>query len=213
MYIYFDLDSTLCALEWCDWLAKKQGVGKHVAQLTKETMDGIRSFDEVFITKTQLISPSTHDLTDLWYVYIEHLTAGITELISKLQSAGHTVGILSQGYRAAALIVANHLHIAERDVYALVFDHQPDGSYAWFPEQALKYENGKAIILREQKKRFPDEKTVFIGDSVGDMIAGQQADVFIGCGIHVVRDTVKKEAKKFVTTVEGLAEELKKLES
>jgi phosphoglycolate phosphatase-like HAD superfamily hydrolase len=35
--------------------------------------------------------------------------------------------------------------------------------------------------LREIKKRFPDEKVIFVGDSVGDMVAGQQADLFIGC--------------------------------
>lgn len=208
MRIYFDLDSTLCALEWCDWLASRQGVGKHVAQLTKETMDGTRSFDEVFISKTQLISPSRDDLTDLWQQYIATITPWIDFLIKKLQKAGHTIGILSQGYRDAALIVADHLGINAQDVYALVFDFDAQGNYAWFPEQALKYENGKSVTLRELKKRFPEEKIVFIWDSFGDMIAWQQADQFIWCGMHIVREQVKKEAKQFVTHVDQLTDML-----
>lgn len=208
MYIYFDLDSTLSTLEWCDWLATKQWVGKHVAQLTKDTMDWIRSFDEVFISKTQLISPSRDDLYSLGKAYIEHLVPWMELLIQGLQAAGHTIGIISQWYRDSALHVAQHLHIQERDVFALVFDHDAEGNYSWFPEQALKYENGKSVTLRELKKRFPEEKIVFIGDSVGDMIAGQQADLFIWCGITIVRETVKKEAKQFVTTIEELKDVL-----
>lgn len=204
MYIFFDLDSTLCNLEWCDRLASRQWVGNHVAQLTKETMDGTRSFDEVFISKTQLISPSRNDLEDLGKQYITTLTPGIEDLIHQLQQAGHTVGILSQGYRFAALAVATFLGINEQDVFALVFDHHEDGSYAWFPEQALKYENGKSVTLRELKKRFPEEKIVFIWDSMGDLIAWQQADMFIWCGFHIVRERVQKEAKQFVTHVDQL---------
>lgn len=201
MRIYFDLDSSLCNLEWCDWLASRQGIGNHVAQLTKETMDWIRSFDEVFISKTQLISPSREDLADLWQQYIATITPWIDLLIKKLQETGHTIGILSQGYRDAALVVAHHLWIHAQDVYALVFDFDAQGNYAWFPEQALKYENGKSVTLRECKKRFPEDKLIFIWDSVGDMIAWQQADQFIWCGIHVVREQVKKEAKQFITEV------------
>jgi phosphoserine phosphatase len=204
MLIFFDLDSTLCNLEWCDWLASRQWVGKHVAQLTQETMDGTRSFDEVFISKTQLISPSREDLTDLGNEYIHTVTPWFESYIQELQTAGHTVGMLSQGYRDAAIIVATHLGIHERDVHALIFDHAPDGAYLWFPEQALKYENGKAITLRELKKRFPEEKIIFVGDSVGDMMAGQQADLFIWSGFHVIRERVQKEAKQFVTTIEEL---------
>jgi hypothetical protein len=37
-------------------------------------MDGTRSFDEVFISKTQLISPSREDLTDLGKEYIHTVT-------------------------------------------------------------------------------------------------------------------------------------------
>jgi len=204
MYIYFDLDSTLCNLEWCDRLATKQWVGKHVAELTKATMDGTRSFDEVFITKTQLVSPSRDDLIALWQEYIATLTPWIAELIKELQKADHSVGILSQWYRDSALIVWRFLNIKDNDIHALVFDHNADGSYAWFPEQALKYENGKAVTLREIKKRFPDEKIVFIGDSVGDMNAWLQADQFIGCGIHIIREKVQQESKRFVTTCADL---------
>jgi HAD superfamily phosphoserine phosphatase-like hydrolase len=208
MLIYFDLDSTLCGIEWCDWLAQKQGVGNHVAQLTKETMEGTRSFDEVFISKTQLISPSRSDLSALGKEYIATITPWMADLISKLQQAGHTIGVISQWYRDAATELAEHLHIDQKETYALVFDHDAEGAYSWFPEQALKYENGKAVILRELKKRFPEEKIVFIGDSVGDMIAGQQADVFIACGIHACRDLVVKEAKQFANTVEELEDML-----
>lgn len=167
-------------------------------------MDWTRSFDEVFISKTQLISPSRDDLEALGKAYIDHLVPCMDQLIQELQEAGHTVGIISQWYRESALHIANHLHIQERDVFALVFDHDSEWNYSWFPEQALKYENGKSVTLRELKKRFPEEKIVFIGDSVWDMIAGQQADLFVWCGITIVRETVKREAKQFVTSVEEL---------
>lgn len=206
MLIFFDIDSTLCAIEWCDRLAARQGVGKHVTELTQATMDGKRSFDEVFISKTQLISPSRDDLHALWQEYLLHISPEMQDLITQLHAAGHTVWLLSQWYRESALIIAKHLDIPERHVHALVFDHHPDGSYAWFPEQALKYENGKTVILRELKQRFPDEKIIFIGDSVGDMIAGQQAHLFIWCGIHIIRERVHQEASHFVTDVDQLKE-------
>lgn len=204
MFILFDLDSTLCSIEWCDRLAARQGVGRHVAELTKATMDGTRSFDEVFISKTKLISPSRDDLETLGKEYISTLTPGIADLVKKLQTAGHSVGILSQGYREAACIVAKELGIKECDVHALIFDHDADGNYAWFPEQALKYENGKTVTIRELKKRFPEETIVFIGDSVGDMIAWDQADMFIGCGIHVLREKAQQWSKYFASTLEEL---------
>lgn len=204
MHIYFDLDATLCSIEWCDRLATREWMGKHISQLTKQINEDIGSFDEVFIRMIQLISPSRHDLHELGLHYISSLTPWIWASITKLQQAGHTVGILSQGYRESALEVAKFLTIQERYVHALVFDHRKDGSYEWFPEQALKYENGKTITLRELKKRFPEEKIVFIGDSVRDMIAWQQADLFIGCWFHAINERVKKEAKYFVTTVSEL---------
>lgn len=167
-------------------------------------MEWTSSFDEVFITKTQLVSPSRDDLIALWQEYIATITPGIAELITKLQKANHTIGILSQWYRESALIVWQFLNIKENNIHALVFDHTTDGSYAGFPEQALKYENGKAVTLREIKKRFPDEKIIFIGDSVWDMIAWTQADQFIGCGINVIREKVQKEAQYFVTHLNEL---------
>jgi hypothetical protein len=36
------------------------------------------------------------------------------------------------------------------------------------------------------------------------MVAGQQADLFIGCWFHVVRERVQKEVKYFVTSIEEL---------
>lgn len=206
MHIYFDLDSTLCHLEWCDWLAAQQWIGKHVAELTKSTMDGTRSFDEVFIAKTQLISPSQEDLAALGNHYITTLVPWIHELIRKLQAKWHTIGIISQWYRDAAYILADYLHISRINVHALFFDHTSNGSWAWFPEQSLKYENGKTITLREIKKQYPQESIVFIWDSYGDYLAGKQANLFIWCGWCTIRPKVQQEATYFATSLHEVEE-------
>jgi len=208
MYIFFDLDSTLCSIEWCDILAEEKGIGEQVAKITQATMDGTMDFDEAFLWKLDMIAPSYTEVQKLGSLYIDTLTPGLQSLIEKLQRWGHHVGIITQGYDLAAKIVGEFLWLDMDLIYGIELLRDERGNYRWpVPQQVMLWSHGKRDILQElrEKKRI-DSPCIMIGDSVSDLKTEAVVDTFIWCGFHVQRDVVLTKAPRFVSCVDELEE-------
>ena len=205
MIVLFDLDSTLCNLEWCDRLADKKGIGDQVKTITEATMNGEMNFETAFPAKTNMIAPSRDEIISLANEYLHHVTPGINNLIRQLQASEHKVGILTQGYTLAAKIVGQYLNI-EADLIAWVdFDFDDEGNYIGIAaRQHIAHADGKARLVRAIQANYPHEQIVMIGDSVSDMKTQGIADLFIGFGAHVVRTKVQEQAQVFIYSVDWL---------
>lgn len=180
MIILFDLDSTLVSVEWCDILAEWKWVGGEVAHITQQTMDGEMDFDTAFPKKLEMISPSLDELDRLWQYLIEHITTDWIAIIESLHNKWYAVGILSQWYTRSSLSVAKILNIPSDRIFAINFKHTPNWWFKWLAmSQDLMYHDGKKKTIDILHTQYPEEKIVFVGDSVGDMEAGNSADLFI----------------------------------
>lgn len=180
MIILFDLDSTLVSVEWCDILAERKWVGREVAHITKQTMDGNMDFDTAFPKKLEMIAPSIDELDRVWQHLTNYIAPEWKTIIPQLLAQGHHVGILSQWYTRSSLFVANILTIPSDRVFAINFEHTKDGKFKSLAmSQDLMYHDGKKKTIDMLHTKYPTHKIVFIGDSVGDMEAWKSADIFI----------------------------------
>ena len=212
MYLFFDLDSTLCGIEWCDIIAKEKGIGEQVAKITQATMDGTMDFDEVFLKKLDMIAPSYTEVQRLWSLYIDTLTFWIQTLIEQLQKWWHRVGIITQGYDFAAKMVWAFLWLDMDLIYGIKLLRDEQGNYLWpVPQQVIVWSYGKRNVLQElREKNKITSPCLMVGDSVSDLKTLEVVDVFIWCGFHICRATVQQKAPFFVYNVEELREMLKK---
>ena len=208
MIVLFDLDSTLCTIEWCDVLADAIWCGVEVANITEQTMNGDMDFDTAFPAKHDLIAAGTQDILAIADIYLQHITPGMTDLIKDLHTAWHKVWILTQWYQPAAEILGKKLGIEKKYIFWIEFEFDEQGEYVWFPEQLLKYADGKSWIIKSLKTQNCNTKICFVWDSVRDMVCGADADFFIWFGGVVVRPAVEKTAEKFVYSIKELRKEL-----
>lgn len=180
MIILFDLDSTLVSVEWCDILAERKWVGQKVSHITQQTMNGEMDFDTAFPKKLEMISPSLDELDRLWQYLTQYIHKDWIDIIDSFHSRWYKIGILSQWYTRSTISVAKILNIPSDRVFAINFIHTEDG---WFKSldmsQDLMYHNGKKKTIEMLYTQYPEQNIVFVGDSVGDMEAGDTADLFI----------------------------------
>lgn len=201
MIILFDLDSTLVSVEWCDILAEWKWVGIQVAHITQQTMDGEMDFDTAFPQKLEMIAPSLDELDRLWHHLTEYIIADWIDIIESFHEKWYEVGILSQWYTRSSLSVAKILHIQSDRVFAINFEHTEDGKFKSLAmSEDLMYHNGKKKTIDMLRNKYKDKKIVFIGDSVGDMEAGNSADLFIWYTGVIARPKVIAQCTTIATT-------------
>src|SRR5688500_1106086 len=109
--IFFDVDSTIVAVEGVDWLAERKGVYEEVARLTKLSMEGEVTIDAVFAQKLNLLAPSIKELESVGEMYCQSLTDDASQFIESLQSAGKEVWLVSGSFHPAIAILADYLKI------------------------------------------------------------------------------------------------------
>ena len=199
MVVLFDLDSTISKIEGLDYLATLKGLGNEIKLITEKTMSGEMSFQETFPKKINLLSPSIKEQEKLGFIYLKNLSLGFELLLNKLFKNNIKVGILSANFEIPIKILADKLNINHDLCFCNKTEFFENGDFKYFDDsQLLAQENGKGVVISSLKSKFPRENVVFIGDSVGDMFAGKNADMFIGYGGAVKREQVYKNSEHFV---------------
>lgn len=209
--VCFDVDSTVCEDEGIDELAAFCGAGEAVAAWTARAMGGTVPFEDALAARLALFRPSVKSLAKFLDTRPPRLSKGIRELVSKLQSRGTDVYLVSGGFRQMIAPVAAQLHIPSDSVFANLLLFGDDGEFTGFDAtEPTSRSGGKALAIEQIKKEHGYQTLVMIGDGATDLEARRPggADLFICYGGVVQRPGVVAGADWFVTSFKDLIESL-----
>jgi D-3-phosphoglycerate dehydrogenase len=214
--IFFDFDSTLVDIESFDELIAtsmtdtpdKEEALKKVREVTRKGMEGKMAFQDSLINRLN-VSNIQEDMFSSFAERLKgHVTKGFDNYIRALQNAGHKVCILSGGFSEYIIPVARELDIPSSQVFANRFTLDEQGNVVGFDvSNPLIQDNGKSLLIQGLRSQLKiNGNVVVIGDGMTDFAtyADKQADLFIGCGIHVQRDVVKEKAEHYFTDADAL---------
>ena len=210
--VFFDLDSTLCALEGLDFLAEMKGVGDKVKVLTEKSMNGELDYEEVMRIKLELIAPSQQDLERLAEKYLENITEGASEAVSVLKKLGFEVFMVTGNFYEPALAVAKKVGIKKENVFASKVFLDENGNYKGVDfNQPLFKTKGKAVVVKKILENFPESISFFVGDGSTDLAVKGIVDYFVGFGGVVERERVKKQADFFAHSFDEVVKIIEKV--
>jgi len=195
-HVFFDVDSTLVTIEGIDILA---GGNPEIVRLTEAAMNGELSVEEVYARRLEIIRPSRADIDALAKRYLASLVDGAEETLTRLQSGGANVHLVTAGITQAVEPVAFHLGIPQRGVHAVTLEFHADGRYKDFDRRSLLARTGgKELVVRALLARSKGG-SAFIGDGVTDLETKAVVDLFIGFGGVHERARVRENADVYVT--------------
>lgn len=207
--VTLDVDSTVIKDEGIDELAKFCGKGKQITELTKQAMQGNMTFQQSLSVRLGIIKPTLTQVKEFLRVHPPQLTPGVKNLIETLHSQKKEVFLISGGFHCLIASVALQLDIAPENVYANRLKFYFTGNYAGFDEnEPTSKSGGKAEVIRRLKQEKGFKTIVHIGDGATDLETSPPADAFIGFGGNVIRESVKSNAKWFVTNFDELTNNL-----
>ncbi|BCD98250.1 phosphoserine phosphatase SerB [Marinagarivorans cellulosilyticus] len=194
--VCFDMDSTLIEAEVIDELAKAQGVGDQVAEITEQAMTGQIDFNESFARRMALLKGLDESvLADI--AANLPITEGAEHLLKTLNKLGYKTAILSGGFNyfgrylqkklGIDYVFANELEIENGKVTGRVVGTVVNGER-------------KAELLKElaQKENISLEQVIAVGDGANDLPMLSIA----GLGIAFrAKPLVKASAKQAISTL------------
>ena len=199
--VWFDCDSTLCAIEGVDELLQfaQKSLREDIAVLTREAMEGRLPLAAVYESRLRLLAPSQEQITAIGELYVLRMVQDAHAVIAALQFLGKQIGIISGGLLPPVQRVAAALGIEKACVHAVPIEFAADGSYRDFDKSSPLWRNGgKVEVLRALPKS--SRPIAFIGDGATDLETQGTADLFIGFGGVAVRQTVKANAQAYFAT-------------
>ncbi|NTW09384.1 MAG: phosphoserine phosphatase SerB, partial [Anaerolineaceae bacterium] len=192
----FDMDSTLIQAEVIDELAKRAGVGKQIAEITRRAMQGEMDFKTSLCQRVALLKGLPESALGEVAATLK-ITDGTERLMSMLKRLGYKTAILSGGftYFGRALqrrfgfdyVFANDLEIENGFLSGRISGEIVDGER-------------KASLLASiaQHEGFSLEQTIAVGDGANDLPMLSIA----GLGIAFrAKPIVKESAKQSLKTL------------
>lgn len=193
--VFFDVDSTLSAIEGIDELASGNA---EIAVLTEAAMNGEIPMNEVYGRRLEIIRPHRSRIDELGRLYVERMIPDAAEVVATLRDAGMEILIVSAGIRQAILPLADRLGIPERAVNAVELEFDAEGNYVDFDRRSPMTRNGgKETVVMNIRSRTKG-KAAFVGDGITDLEAKPAVNLFIGFGGVKARERVKAEADVFI---------------
>lgn len=214
--IFFDFDSTLIGIESLDELVasgmksceSREEALQKIHQITGEGMDGKLAFQDSLIKRLEYADLHKGMFEPFAEKLKNHVTEGLGEYIRALQNAGHKVCVLSGGFAEYIIPVARELDIPISQVFANHFTLDEAGNVVGFDvTNPLIQDNGKALLIQKLKESGTvSGKVIVVGDGMTDYatFAEKQADLFIGCGIHIERNPVREASEHYFTDIAKL---------
>lgn len=193
--VFFDVDSTLAAIEGIDWLA---GDNPEIARLTDAAMNGEIAVEDVYARRLDMIRPSRQDVEALSREYVKSLVPGAEEVVRRLRELGISVHLVTGGLAPAVLPLAQHLGVRPGAVHAVGIRFDDEGRYLDFDRRSpLARSGGKERVIRDVRIREKG-RTAFVGDGITDLEARAAVDLFIGFGGVVTRPVVREGADHYI---------------
>ena len=214
--IFFDFDSTLVSIESFDELLtsaiqnnpNQNKIIAEINEITRKGMEGEMAFKDSLLLRLNKAKINKNMFNEFSNKVKSNITNGMENYIQALQSAGHKVCILSGGFIDYIIPVAQQLNIPLSQVYANSFTFDNNGNVIGFDiANPLIQDNGKSLLIKQLKEQLKvTGKVVVIGDGLTDYntFTDKQADIFIGCGIHIEREIVKQKADNYFSNINDL---------
>ena len=212
-HIFFDCDSTLTTVEGIDVLAQSSGKAWRVEVLTRAAMDGDVDLADVYSKRLKAVKPTRAQVRAVRQVYKRNIVEDAASVISALQEQGYSVYVISGGLAEPVMEFGLYLGVPRQNIRAVEVQynelsgswwHQDspsavDKKYLRHDGSALTVSDGKSQIMRELVSEEPGRR-LLIGDGLSDLIAGRNADLFVGFGGVVRRSRVAAEASCYINS-------------
>ena len=210
--IFFDCDSTLCAIEGIDELARLKGKGWRVSVLTERAMNGELDLAGVYGRRLQAIRPTRGQVNAMVERYQQTLVPDARAVLDALKFLGKTVFIISGGLAEPVRGLGQRLGIPAGQIRAVELEydqlagewwryHEPQTQHnqAWLDYQVgpLTVSSGKPVMVRELAADRPGRR-LMVGDGVSDLVTREVVDLFVGYGGVVAREAVREHADAFI---------------
>ena len=203
----FDFDSTLVSIETLDTLIKQNLSGEEdrrkIDEITLRAMNGELDFSASLASRLGLSRLKTEHFAQMAGRIENFLTPGMDDILNFLAERGQKLFIVSGGFTEIVRPIAERFGIPGEDCFANETIVDGNDRVPGVKEGPLAQEGGKSAILRglRQENRLPGT-VVMVGDGMSDyqVYADGLADLFVGCGFHVVRPQVRARAPVFVET-------------
>jgi len=192
--IVFDMDSTIVDAEIIDELAKTAGVGRQVADITAEGMEGKLDFEESLRKRVRLLKGLPVDALEEIKNNMK-LTTGSEELLRALKSMGFKLALISGGFTYFTDELKNRLGFNYAYANKLVIK---DGKLTGEISGDVIDSEKKAKIVQEimRTENISKEEVVAVGDGANDRIMLKNA----GLGIAFnAKEVLKKVADGSIT--------------
>ena len=210
--IIFDCDSTLSTIEGIDELATLKGQTEHIAELTRQAMDGLVPLEEVYAARLELLQPTRAELARVGRIYRRTLVPQAAEVVAALHAAGVEVFIVSGGLKASVVDLARYLKIPDENVFAVEveldpfegqwwdyprhrYSGNPDERYLVFAPSPLAESAGKISVVGALSK---GRRVMMVGDGSTDLATRGTASLFVGFGGIARRQAVVDGADVFI---------------
>lgn len=221
----FDFDSTLVSVESLDELialslresldaGKAETAIEKIRRITDAGMNGEIDFRTSVARRLKIAKVNRHHLKTLCKSISESITRGLPEIIEEIRKAGSETYIISGALIDCVIPVALELKIPAANIFANQPVFNSAGRLTGIKPGLLTSTDGKTKCLRHLKKRGTIfGKTVMVGDGVSDLHPYQKgvAEKFLGVGIHRKRETVRRDAPHFFTSVPSLHRHIRSL--
>lgn len=176
--VVLDVDSTLCALEGIDWLARQRGeeIAARIAEVTEQAMNGEIPLEAVYGRRLEIVAPDAPLLDGLAAEYLRSIVPGAERAVAELRHAGVELAVVSGGIRRALLPLVERLGIAADRLRAVDAYLDDQGRYAGYDDRSpLTTDVGKAEAVRDLELPRP---ILLLGDGNTDLAARPALDAF-----------------------------------
>jgi len=216
--VIFDCDSTLCAVEGIDELARWVGKEAEVAELTERAMNGELPLEAVYSRRLELLQPTREHLHRLAQLYRDTCLPDAAAVIAALRQLGLEVFIVSGGLAEGVRDFGLWLGLPETNIHAVEVEYNqlagrwwetwkhpggrnPHERYLTHDGGPLTVGKGKAEIIRKLRRRRRG-RALLVGDGSSDLEASEAVDLFVGFGGVVSRERVRAAAPVFIHVAE-----------
>lgn len=196
--IIFDCDGTLSHIEGIDELAKMNGVGKQVIELTAKAMGQSGMNPEIYEQRLKLVQPKSTQLATLGQTYFEQCAPDLLTTLNLLRSFDKKIYIVSAGLYPAVKDFGELLEINSHNIFAVNIYFDEAGNYQDFDRLSpMIFADGKRWIVEEIKKQH--RRVAFVGDGLTDFATHDVVTRFIGYGGAYYRKNIQQLCEFYIT--------------
>lgn len=206
---FFDFDGTLYPGESLEEVldlaladvADRERRVSELLDLGRRGMEGTLPFEQSLRGRLAIARPHRRHIEAWVDQAVGRLRPHWRGLLDALSSAGHTVRVMSGGFRSCIVPVAAHLGLSASVVSSNRFEYGADGWVTGLDEaEPLSRSGGKPETVRSWAGTtdVPGLR-VIVGDGATDLeaVADGACDAMIGYGVHAIRPRVRDGAAVF----------------